>query len=43
MKDRIRSFLLGLGVDEVGVASVDDFRCPASPRVEALRPGAAAA
>jgi epoxyqueuosine reductase QueG len=40
MKDRVRSFLLGLGVDDVGFASVDDYRSPASPRVESLFPGA---
>lgn len=40
MTDRVRSFLLNLGVDDVGVASVDDYRSPASPPVEALFPGA---
>lgn len=40
MKDRVRSLLLSLGVDDVGVASVDDYRSPASPPVGALFPGA---
>ena len=42
MKDRIRSVLLGLGVDDVGFASVGEYRSPASPAVESLFPGARA-
>ena len=36
MKGRIREFALGLGVDDVGFASVSDYRSPQSPPVESL-------
>jgi len=40
MKESIRSFILGLGVDDVGFASVADYRSPNSPAIESLFPGA---
>jgi epoxyqueuosine reductase QueG len=40
VKDRLRSFALGLGVDDVGFAAVADYRSPASPPIDALFPGA---
>src|SRR5512135_1024288 len=40
MKDVIRNFVLSLGVDDVGFASVDDYKSPRSPAVESLFPGA---
>jgi epoxyqueuosine reductase QueG len=40
MKEELRSFALGLGVDDVGFAAVGDYRSPASPPIEALFPGA---
>jgi epoxyqueuosine reductase len=40
MKESIRSFVLSLGVDDVGFASVDDYRSPNSPSIESLFPGA---
>jgi len=39
MKERLRSFALSLGVDDVGFASVHDYRSPLSPRLETLFPG----
>jgi epoxyqueuosine reductase QueG len=40
MKDIIRNFVLNLGVDDVGFASVDDYESPRSPSIESLFPGA---
>lgn len=40
MKERIRKFVLELGVDDVGFASVSDYRSPNSPALESLFPGA---
>jgi len=40
MKEVIRNFVLGLGVDDVGFASVDDYKSPRSPALESLFPGA---
>jgi epoxyqueuosine reductase QueG len=40
MKEVIRNFVLGLGVDDVGFASVDDYRSPRTPSIESLFPGA---
>jgi epoxyqueuosine reductase QueG len=39
MKTTIRNFALSLGVDDVGFASVDDYRSPNSPPIESLFPG----
>ncbi len=40
MKENIRTFVLGLGVDDVGFAAVGDYRSPKSPAIESLFPGA---
>ncbi|QXE89504.1 4Fe-4S binding protein [Geomonas subterranea] len=40
MKERIRDLALGWGVDDVGFASVCDYRSPNSPSIESLFPGA---
>jgi len=34
IRETLRSFALSLGVDDVGFASVDDYRSPASPAFE---------
>lgn len=40
MKERIKEFARGLGVDDVGVASVAAYDSPRSPAIEELFPGA---
>lgn len=40
MKEKIRNFALNLGVDDVGVAAVADYKSAKSPPVEELMPGA---
>lgn len=40
LKDNIRNFVLDLGVDDVGFASVDDYQSPRTPSIESLFPGA---
>lgn len=40
MREKIRDFVLGLGVDDVGFASVSGYRSEKSPPVESLMPGA---
>lgn len=40
MKESIRNFVLGLGVDDVGFAAVADYRSPQSPAIDFLFPGA---
>lgn len=40
MKDIIRNFVLGLEVDDVGFASVDDYQSPRTPSIESLFPSA---
>jgi len=40
MKDEIKDFVLGLGVDDVGFAAVKDYKSPRSPDVEGIFPGA---
>lgn len=40
MKEELRRFALGLGVDVVGFGSVEAYRSPASPPLETLFPGA---
>jgi epoxyqueuosine reductase len=40
MKETIRKFVLGLGVDDVGFASVGDYQSPNSPSIGSLFPGA---
>lgn len=39
MKEKLRDYVLGLGVDDVGVAAAKDYRSPASPPLESLFPG----
>ena len=38
MKESIREFALGLGVDDVGFAAVADYNSPRSPRIETISP-----
>ncbi|NPV93023.1 MAG: epoxyqueuosine reductase [Firmicutes bacterium] len=38
MKERIREYVLGMGVDGVGFASADDYQSPRSPRIETIFP-----
>ncbi len=40
MKERIKDFVLELGVDDIGFASVPDYHSPRSPQVESIMPGA---
>jgi epoxyqueuosine reductase len=40
MKEVIRQFALGLGVDDVGFAAVSDYNSPRSPKIETICPGA---
>lgn len=39
MKNRIKEFALGLGVEDVGVAKVEDYQSPQSPSLESIFPG----
>lgn len=40
MKERIRDFVLGLGVDDVGVGAVSSYNSPRSPKIESIFPEA---
>ena len=40
MKDKIRDFVLGLGVDDVGIAAAKDYKSPRSPDLQGIFPGA---
>ncbi len=40
MKEKIRDFILGLGVDDVGFAAVSDYNSPRSPKIETIMPKA---
>lgn len=40
MKAKIKEFVLGLGVDDIGIASVRDYRSPRSPELKSIFPGA---
>ena len=40
MKKRIREFALNMGVDDMGVAAVQDYKSPKSPDLETIFPGA---
>jgi len=40
MKDKIKDFVLGLGVDDVGIAVVKDYKSPRSPDLQGIFPGA---
>jgi epoxyqueuosine reductase QueG len=39
MRDEIRDFVLGLGVDDVGIAAVKDYKSPRSPDLREVFPG----
>lgn len=38
MKNKIRAYALSLGLDDVGFASVDDYKSPRTPEIKALFP-----
>ena len=40
MKEKIKDFILGLGVDDVGIAAVKDYKSPSSPDLQSIFPGA---
>lgn len=40
MKEKIREFVLGMGVEDVGFTSVADYHSPRSPQVETIFPAA---
>jgi epoxyqueuosine reductase QueG len=40
MKEKIKEFVLSLGVDDVGIASVNDYKSPRSPDLQSIFPGA---
>lgn len=40
MKERIKDFVLGLGVDDVGMAAVSSYNSPRSPKIESIFPEA---
>lgn len=39
-KERIKDFVLGLGVDDVGMAAVSNYNSPRSPKIETIFPEA---
>ena len=40
VKGKIKEFALGLGIDDVGIASVKDYKSPRSPDLQSIFPGA---
>src|SRR5512139_2545075 len=40
MKDKIKDFVVGLGVDDVGIAAAKDYKSPRSPDLQGIFPGA---
>ncbi|NVN91324.1 MAG: epoxyqueuosine reductase [Desulfuromonadales bacterium] len=40
MKERIRDYVLGLGIEDVGFAAASDYQSPKSPIIDSLFPGA---
>jgi epoxyqueuosine reductase len=40
MKEKIKKFVLSLGIDDVGIASVKDYKSPRSPDLQSIFPGA---
>jgi len=40
MKQKIKEFVLSLGIDDVGIASVKDYKSPKSPDLQSIFPGA---
>ncbi|MHB1126318.1 MAG: 4Fe-4S binding protein [Bacillota bacterium] len=39
MKEKIKEFVLGLGVDDVGFSALADYQSPRSPKLESIFPG----
>ena len=39
LKERIKSYVLGLDVDDVGFGAVSDYKSPQSPKIETIFPG----
>jgi epoxyqueuosine reductase len=39
MKKKIKEFVLGLGIDDVGIANVRDYKSPKSPDIQTILPG----
>jgi len=40
VKEKIKEFVLGSGIDDVGIASVKDYKSQKSPSLESIFPGA---
>ena len=40
MKSKIKEFGLSLGIDDVGIAAVKDYKSPRSPDLQTIFPGA---
>ena len=40
MKEKIKEFVLSLGVDDVGIASIKDYKSPRPPDLQSFFPGA---
>ena len=40
VKGKIKEFALSIGIDDVGIASVKDYKSPKSPNLESIFPGA---
>jgi epoxyqueuosine reductase QueG len=40
MKEKIKEFVLSLGIDDAGIASVKDYKSPRSPDLQGIFPGA---
>ena len=40
MKEKMKDFILGLGVDDVGIAAVKDYKSTKSPDLQSIFPGA---
>jgi len=39
MKDEIKDFVLGLGVDDVGITAAKNYKSPRSPDLQGIFPG----
>jgi epoxyqueuosine reductase len=40
MKERIKKFAMDIGVDDVGIVAVEDYKNPRSPDMKSIFPGA---
>jgi len=40
MKEKIKEFVRGLGIDDVGIAAAKDYKSPRSPDLQSIFPGA---